>query len=75
MLLLLQAFRRTPPLCTAFIVRDIVSECNAVARHSRTAELDAAGAAAALAGSQTAVSWCAPPLRHLFLRAAALYTP
>jgi hypothetical protein len=75
MLLLLQAFRRTPPLCTAFIVRDIVSECNAVARHSRVTVLDAVGAAAALAGSQPAgkpVRSVAPPP---FPRAAALYTP
>jgi hypothetical protein len=69
----LQAYRRTPPLFAAVIVRDRVTECNAVARHSRMAELDAAGAAAALVGSQPAVIWCAPPLRHLFSCAAALH--
>jgi hypothetical protein len=37
------------------------------------AELGAAGAAAAVTGWHTGVSWCAPPLRHLFLCAAALY--
>jgi hypothetical protein len=71
----LQAIRRTPPLFTAVIVRGRVSECNAVALHSRVAELDAAGAAAALAGSQPAgkpVRAVAPPP---FPRAAALYTP
>jgi hypothetical protein len=71
----LQALRRTPPLSAAFIVRDLVSECNAVARRSRAAELDAAGAAAALAESQTAGQLVPPPLRHLFSWAAAFYVP
>ena len=71
----MQALRRTPPIFAAVIWRGRVPECNAVALHSLMAELDAAGTAAALAGSQPAVSWCAPPLRHMFLRAAALYVP
>ena len=33
------------------------------------------GAAAAVTRWHTAVSWCAPPLRHLFLRAAARHVP
>ena len=42
---------------------------------SRMAELSTEGAAAAVTGWHTAVSWCVPPPRHLILRAAARYVP
>ena len=70
-----QVFRRTPHLSPPFSRSPALLGAMMVFHGRCWAALDAAGAAAALAGSQTAVSWCAPPFRHLFSCAAALYVP
>jgi hypothetical protein len=62
----LQALRRTPTLFAAVIVRDRVPKCNAVARHSRVADLGPRVRLLQVQGVKLQASWCAPPLRRHF---------